>query len=120
MRNFSSVVPSTSVYRISASAFSEDRLTFLLAIIVNRAFERGDDFDWDFWTPSEARVISQLEDWVSDCRGKTIRNLPLNMAFSYSNCNTGKTVLFIWDDCDSILGLTENVSSLYYRVNPNF
>lgn len=102
---------------MSARAFSDDRLVTLLTIIVNRVFEHSDDFDWDHWTPSEARVIGQLEDWVPDCRGKTLRNLPLNMAFSYTNCNTGKTVVFLWDDCDSILGLTEDVNSLTYRVN---
>lgn len=118
MRNFSNVVPLHSVYHISCRAFSEDGLAYLLTVILNRCFENCDDYDWDQWTSSEARVIASLEDWIVDCRGKSFLNPPLNLAFVYSNCNTGKTVVIIWDRSELAIGQVEDVNSLLYRVQP--
>lgn len=118
MRNFSSVVPLHSVYHISCRAFSEDGLTHLLTVIVNRCFGYCDDNDWDRWTSSEARIIASLEDWIIDCRGKSSYNPPINPAFVYSNCNTGYTVVIIWNRSELATGPVENVNSLLYRVQP--
>lgn len=118
MRNFSNVVPSHSVYRVSCRAFSEDGLAYLLTVILNRCFENHDDYDWDQWSSSEARVVASLEDWIVSCRGKSSSNPPLNLAFVYSNCNTGNTVVILWDRSELAVGLVENVESLLYRVRP--